>query len=964
MCSGRFMSFRIEPVHGEEERMASSRMIGRGLEMARLRSMIDRACAGRQTTVLVRGEPGSGKSELLSALGALAADTGFQVAAVDAQGIPRASFAAANHALGHLLTTSAVSAPTAVRAPSTERVSELVESVRVQAQRAPVAICVDDVDHVDPWSLRWLLALTESTSPTRLLIAASASGFGAGHPMPWGAELAARAERIDLLGLPAAALAEFAATRCGVTLDEESATECRKLTGGNPSLLLFLLCGTNAAPTAEEVGADACSMVFPGAERWLGGLSEPALALARAVAVLGVDAEIAQAAELAQLAVPDALSMADELVGRCLLANRTPLAFRHPLLATMVVSGIPVGTRAALHLKAAEILRDGHFGMTPVARQLVAAGPLGQAWAVQPLRGAARQLAREGRAEDAVRHLHALLRERLPSRVRSDVLCELAALDPFVDPDHTVHQLNSVRQEVDEPEIATGYAVALAGLLTECGRPAEAVAALGDTADRLGPGAAEQSWRVRLHKAYVCLHGPGWLARTADPLDDLVTQAPPDDGARRELAGLRAVHSVASCEDRATAVHYARQALAGAPDSWTWSAWYGSVALIHADELDEAWTHLSRTRLAGGACLGRWDPVSAELLRARICRVRGDLAGVAEALTPMAEWLCTAAANSRMLAALGVSLLVEARSLMGDTDTALALLTDSGLDHDLLSRRDTPTVLCARAALWEHRGDPSSAVADYLAAGRLLAEYQADNPAVVPWRSRAARLLAAAGEVTEAAQHAGAELEHARRWGISRTIGIAEHGVAMAATGARRLRLLAGAVRTLACSPARLELAAARFDLAAALGEAGRANEAGTEFAAALSTARACGAQPLMERIRAARQALCPPGLAEPAHPTLMNLTPQELKILCLAREGHTNRAIAGKLCVTVRTVEFHLSGAYRKLGISGRRQLGEIIPSSVAARLAASKAIEDGSRQVVRPLGADSGPLGCARCG
>ena len=52
-------------------------------------------------------------------------------------------------------------------------------------------------------------------------------------------------------------------------------------------------------------------------------------------------------------------------------------------------------------------------------------------------------------------------------------------------------------------------------------------------------------------------------------------------------------------------------------------------------------------------------------------------------------------------------------------------------------------------------------------------------------------------------------------------------------------------------------------------------------------------------------------------------LTPSELRVATLAREGMTNREIAQTLFVTPKTVEVHLSNAYRKLGIPGRAELG-----------------------------------------
>ncbi len=42
----------------------------------------------------------------------------------------------------------------------------------------------------------------------------------------------------------------------------------------------------------------------------------------------------------------------------------------------------------------------------------------------------------------------------------------------------------------------------------------------------------------------------------------------------------------------------------------------------------------------------------------------------------------------------------------------------------------------------------------------------------------------------------------------------------------------------------------------------------------------------------------------------------------CLAAAGRTNREIAETLYLSVRTVETHLSHAYRKLGVRSRTEL------------------------------------------
>jgi DNA-binding CsgD family transcriptional regulator len=69
---------------------------------------------------------------------------------------------------------------------------------------------------------------------------------------------------------------------------------------------------------------------------------------------------------------------------------------------------------------------------------------------------------------------------------------------------------------------------------------------------------------------------------------------------------------------------------------------------------------------------------------------------------------------------------------------------------------------------------------------------------------------------------------------------------------------------------------------------------------------------------------------AKPQRPALAGLaalTPSERRVVDLAANGATNTEIAQGLFVTVKTVEMHLGNAYRKLGISSRRELAALLP-------------------------------------
>ena len=52
---------------------------------------------------------------------------------------------------------------------------------------------------------------------------------------------------------------------------------------------------------------------------------------------------------------------------------------------------------------------------------------------------------------------------------------------------------------------------------------------------------------------------------------------------------------------------------------------------------------------------------------------------------------------------------------------------------------------------------------------------------------------------------------------------------------------------------------------------------------------------------------------------TLSDLTPREYEILLLVLAGRTNKAIAAEICISEKTVEFHLNHVYTKIGMRTR---------------------------------------------
>ncbi|MGF1645351.1 MAG: AAA family ATPase [Kineosporiaceae bacterium] len=196
-------------------------------------------------------------------------------------------------------------------------------------------------------------------------------------------------------------------------------------------------------------------------------------------------------------------------------------------------------------------------------------------------------------------------------------------------------------------------------------------------------------------------------------------------------------------------------------------------------------------------------------------------------------------------------------------------------------------------------------------------------------------------EVVEAGARHGSQDEAERALGLledrTRATGT-EFGVAIAAlsrallrTGAEAESGYREAVERMGLGSARLHLARAHLVYGEWLRRENRRVDAREQLRVAHSMFDSFGVRGFAERARrelAATGGTVPVRAAEPSDV----LTAQEAHIARLAAEGHTNPEIAARLFVSPRTVEYHLGKVYPKLGIGSRRELRTALPGRPAA--------------------------------
>ena len=274
------------------------------------------------------------------------------------------------------------------------------------------------------------------------------------------------------------------------------------------------------------------------------------------------------------------------------------------------------------------------------------------------------------------------------------------------------------------------------------------------------------------------------------------------------------------------------------------------------------------------------------------------------------------------LEAMWLAELVDTEVERGRVADAAAQLERRGAAGDLpFPHLAAMFLLCARGRLRAVSGDARAGLGDLEACGSGLEILGVMNPAVIPWRSRAAMALLSLGEPGRARALADEELTLARRCGVPTAIALSLRTRGLVEGGDHGIGLLREALATLEPLPSTLERAHVLVDVGAALRRAGHRADARDPLGRGLELAESFGAHPLVERARA-ELAATGARARKPLRTGLDALTASERRIATMAADDLSNAEIAQALFVTLRTVETHLTHAYGKLEISGRAEL------------------------------------------
>ncbi|BCJ41909.1 transcriptional regulator [Actinoplanes ianthinogenes] len=907
-------------------------LIERDEALACLDELLADAVAGRGRTALVTGTVATGKSELLNVLADRSIERGALAVTATGSAVERDMPLALLGQLFHdaplpaddrdramsllLEGTKAVLAGDDAGHLDAQIIHGLCTVLLELAERFPLALLVDDVQHADGASLVCLSYLARRARPAKLLVVFSRSTFGAAGEPAWQADLLrpGSGSRIHLEPLTGDGVRQFAEQRAGAEVADRLADRWHQLSGGNPLLVDGLiadhrqtLAETGAEPEDAVAGDGYAAAVMSCLHR----ADDRLLEVARGVAVLddpeSLDSLIGVGSQQVAQSVR-ALTMAG-LLGMG--------AFRHPAARAAVLADVRQEQRAELHRRAAVLTYDRGASTRVVAEHLVNASDVRESWGVTVLEDAARQALREGRVEAAVRYLKLAWKACTDDRHRVRIMTTLVRAEWRINPSTSAGYLPELTGALDKGVLRGSDAIVLAKALLWHGqfRDAEHVldhlAAQGgeldpDTAAEL---AATRPW-LRCTYAPFVAHLPKTNATAATV------------SASRRLAAARALSSVISSNPGPDLGDTCERILRGSRlDEMSLDTVESALLALtyagHADKaagwcdlfVEEAYTRRAPSRQARLA-----------VVRAEVAVRMGNLAGAAGyartalEIMPPASW--------GVAVGHPLSLLIIASVAMGDFDDVREQL-DQPVPEAMFQTRYGLHYLQARGRYSLATDHPGLALRDFQRAGDLMSAWGVDAPGLVAWRSDAAEAYLRMGRPLQARKLAEEQLNRCTGQ-MPRARGVGLRLLAATEQPRHRPMLLRQAADLLQNSGDLYELARTLTDLAQAYHALGESRRAGMIGHRARALAEGCAAVPLRRAL--SQEAEWDSG--EQATPATAvggaaaMLSDAERRVAALAAVGYTNREIADKLYITTSTVEQHLTRSYRKLNVTRRSDL------------------------------------------
>jgi DNA-binding CsgD family transcriptional regulator len=921
-------------------------------ELQTLEATIDGLLQGHSATVLIEGPAGIGKTRLLTETRRRAAASGIPVLSARGSelerefpfGVVRQLFEPVLGADGGEVFSGAASPARSVfegtggdgEAAGFAILHGLYWlTLNVGAER-PLVLSVDDLHWCDRPSLRFLAYLVPRLEGQPIVLGTTLRSAEPGTDPVLLGEIGRDPLTTTVRPRPLShdGTGELASSLLGDAAEPPFVAACQKATSGNPLLLRELL-GALAAEGVSPTAADARAvtkmdpgMVSRSVLLRLSRLPADAVAVARATSVLAEGASIAEIAALAELEESEVARATGLLVQAEILRPDTPIGFAHPLVRDAVYREQPPGERELTHFRAAQLLRSRGASTEAVATHLLMAPPRGEAEVAQLLLEAGRSAARRGAIDSAVSYLRRALAESPAGAARAEIQRELGLAESLVNGRAAAEHLRAAYVDTHEPSLRAVVAHVLVRVVNFGESSAKAVKLARRFRDDLPAELVDTRQALEAFELSMIFWGALDPAE-ADRLQNY-RELPPGAGVGAKMMAATAAMVNAQLDASATECsELALAALAGG-DLMRVDPGYLILALtmvltvadreegieVLDEVLAEAHRHGSLVAAAG-----------THMWRGAAHLWRGDLEEAEEMLKLARHefdvWGFGTAADHWVAGFLAVTELER-----GDARAARVTLERAGRPRpddsgDGARYWGNAELLLLEAELLE----PEALIAAAEAFARQHARVR--NPVTSWWRPAKVGALMRLERREEAIALAEEQLELARRWGAPGIVGAALRSLGQASGGERGRQLLEEAVETLDGTPAKLDLAKALTSLGMALRRERRPTEARLPLQRALDLATVCSATRVAELARAELQA----SGVRPRTASLGvdALTPSERRVAGMAAEELTNREIAQALFVTPKTVEVHLSNAYRKLEIRSRRQLRGALGTAMA---------------------------------